>query len=139
MPANHLILGLGGTGGKVIREFRKRYFEDYKDLKPHNGVFVDYLYVDSDEEALNAKKQWKVLGTDISLSTAQKVSIHGISLSTLKELNHYPNLNSFISRDDIPMIEASLGKVIDDGKGGQRRRLGRILFANYISSFGFRI
>lgn len=136
MASNHLIVGLGGTGGKIIREFRKRYFEDFKDLNPHNGVYVDYLYVDSSEDDLNSKKQWKVLGTDISLSTAQKVSTQGISLSTLKELNHYPNLNSFISREDIPMIEESLGKLIDDGKGGQRRRLGRILFANHINGEG---
>lgn len=133
MATNHLIIGLGGTGGKIIREFRKRYFEDFKDLKPHNGVFVDYLYVDSSEDDLNSKKQWKVLGDDISLSTAQKVSTNGISISTLHELSHYPMLNSFISRDDVTMIEASLGKLIGVGIGGQRRRLGRILFANHVN------
>lgn len=26
--ANHLIIGLGGTGDKVIRELRKRVYED---------------------------------------------------------------------------------------------------------------
>lgn len=133
MSTNHLIIGLGGTGGKVIREFRKRYFEDCKDLQPHNGVYVDYLYVDSSDDDLNSKHQWKVLGNDVSLSSAQKVSTHGISLSLLQELNHYPTLNSFISRTDVPKIEESLGKVINDGIGGQRRRLGRILFANHVN------
>ena len=134
MATNHLIIGLGGTGGKVIREFRKRYFEDFKDLNPHNDVFVDYLYVDSSEDDLNSKSKWKVLGNDVSLSTAQKVSTQGISLSVLQELNHYPTLNSFINRSDVPMIETSLGKLIDAGIGGQRRRLGRILFANHDSA-----
>ena len=133
MATNHLLIGLGGTGGKVLREFRKRYFEDCKDLMPHNDVFIDYLYVDSSDDDLNSKQQWKVLGNDISLSAAQKVSTQGISLSTLQELNHYPTLNSFISRDDVPMIEGALGKLIDAGIGGQRRRLGRILFANHIN------
>ncbi|MDE7419735.1 MAG: tubulin-like doman-containing protein [Muribaculaceae bacterium] len=133
MATNHLIIGLGGTGGKVIREFRKRYFEDFKDLNPHNDVFVDYLYVDSSDDDLNSKHQWKVLGNDVSLSSAQKVSTQGISLSMLQEINHYPTLNSFISRDDVPMIESSLGKLIDAGIGGQRRRLGRILFANHVN------
>lgn len=131
MAANHLIIGLGGTGGKIIREFRKRYFEEYNDLNPHNDVFVDYIYVDSSEDDLSQK--WKVLGTDVSLSAAQKVSTNGISLSLLKELNHYPTLNSFITRGDVPMIESSLGKLIDAGIGGQRRRLGRMLFANHVN------
>ena len=133
MSINHLIIGLGGTGGKIIREFRKRYFEENHDLKEHNGVFVEYLYVDSSEDDLNDKKSWKVLGSDVSLSAAQKVSTHGISMSMLHELNHYPNLNSFITRDDVTMIEAALGKLINDGIGGQRRRLGRILFANHVN------
>lgn len=133
MATNHIIIGLGGTGGKIIREYRKRYFEDFKDLHPHNGVYIDYIYVDSSEDELNSKQQWKVLGNDVSLSTAQKVSTQGISLSILHELNHYPTLNSFINRGDVPMIEASLGKLIDAGIGGQRRRLGRILFANHLN------
>ncbi len=133
MATNHLIIGLGGTGGKIIREFRKRYFEEKKDLEPHDGVYVDYLYVDSSEDDLNDKKSWKVLGTDISLSAAQKVSTHGISMSMLHQLNHYPNLKSFLTADDVSMVESALGKLINDGIGGQRRRLGRILFANHVN------
>lgn len=133
MATNHLIIGLGGTGGKIIREFRKRYFEEKKDLNPYDGVFVEYLYVDSSEDDLNDKKSWKVLGNDVSLSASQKVSTHGISMSMLHELNHYPNLKSFITREDVSMVESALGKLINDGIGGQRRRLGRILFANHIN------
>lgn len=134
MATNHVIIGLGGTGGKIIREFRKRYFEENKDLSPHNNIFFDYIYVDSSEEDLNSKKNWKVLGTDISLSSSQKVSIQGISMNMLHDLNHYPNINSFISDKDVNLVETSLGKLIDAGIGGQRRRLGRLLFSNYINS-----
>lgn len=28
--ANHLIIGLGGTGGSVLREFRKRVFQEFR-------------------------------------------------------------------------------------------------------------
>lgn len=132
MAVNHLIIGLGGTGGKIIREFRKRYFEEFQNLDPQNGVYIDYIYVDSSEDDLNNKKQWKVMGNDVSLSTAQKVSTQGISMSMLHEINQYPNLNSFISRGDVSMVESALGKLIDAGIGGQRRRLGRILLANHI-------
>lgn len=27
--ANHLVIGLGGTGGKILREFRKRIYEEF--------------------------------------------------------------------------------------------------------------
>lgn len=40
--ANHLIIGLGGTGGKVIRELRKRIYEEFRSNEPGNGVFIDY-------------------------------------------------------------------------------------------------
>ena len=45
--ANHLLIGLGGTGGKVLRELRKRIYEEYRSHEPGNGVFLGYLYVDS--------------------------------------------------------------------------------------------
>lgn len=45
--ANHLIIGLGGTGGKVLRELRKRVYEEFRSNDPGNGVFLDYVYVDS--------------------------------------------------------------------------------------------
>ena len=45
--ANHLIIGLGGTGGKVLREMRKRVYEEFRSNDPGNGVFLDYVYVDS--------------------------------------------------------------------------------------------
>lgn len=37
--ANHLIIGLGGTGGKVLRELRKRVYEEFHGNDPGNGVF----------------------------------------------------------------------------------------------------
>ena len=45
--ANHLFIGLGGTGGKVLRELRKRVYEEFRSNDPGQGVFLDYVYVDS--------------------------------------------------------------------------------------------
>ena len=42
---NHLFIGLGGTGGKVLRELRKRVFEEYNSNEPKNGLFLNYLYL----------------------------------------------------------------------------------------------
>lgn len=127
--ANTLIIGLGGTGGKVIREFRKRYFEEFKTLEPHDSTFIEYLYVDSDEGDL--KTPWRVQGTSIALSNSQKVSTHGLNVSDLDQLQDRPSLNSFISTNDVEMIKEKLGKIISEGIGGQRRRLGRMLMASH--------
>ena len=39
--SNHLIIGLGGTGGKVIRELRKRVYEEFRSNDPGNGVNLE--------------------------------------------------------------------------------------------------
>lgn len=31
MKENHILIGLGGTGGKVLKAFRKRLFQEYND------------------------------------------------------------------------------------------------------------
>ena len=44
---NHLIIGLGGTGGKVIRSLRKTIYQEFRNTPPEQ-VNIQYLYVDSD-------------------------------------------------------------------------------------------
>ncbi len=128
--ANHLIIGLGGTGGKVIRELRKRVYEEFRSNDPGNGVNLDYIYVDSSPADLNDRTSWKVMGKGVHLGEAQKVSINGINTSMLQNLNLYPGLQSFISPQDKKLIDAHMGPLITAGIGGQRRRLGRILMAS---------
>ena len=131
--SNHLIIGLGGTGGKVLRELRKRVYEEYRSNDPGFGVFLDYVYVDSSTQDLNDKKGWKVMGKSVHLGEAQKVSINGVNASMLQNLNMYPGLQCFINPQDKQLIDRHLGPLITAGIGGQRRRLGRILIANNLS------
>lgn len=37
--ANHLVIGLGGTGGKILREFRKRITKNFADT----GDYIKYF------------------------------------------------------------------------------------------------
>ena len=90
--ANHLIIGLGGTGGKIIREFRKRIYEEFRNIAPvkqgeNQKVFIDYVYVDSSTEDLNDRKDWKVMGKSVHLGEAQKVNINGINTAMLDNIN----------------------------------------------------
>lgn len=127
---NHLFIGLGGTGGKVLRELRKRVFEEYGSNDPENGLFLDYLYVDSSDDDLNDREGWKVLGKSVHLKTDQKLSIHGISLSMFDQLHLYPGIQAILTDEDIKLFKEKLGPLVTAGIGGQRRRLGRTLIAN---------
>ena len=131
--ANHLIIGLGGTGGKVLRELRKRVYEEYRSNNPDNGVNLNYIYVDSSPADLNDRSDWKVMGKSVHLGEAQKVNINGISASMLQNLNMYPGLQAFINPNDKVLVDRHLGPLITAGIGGQRRRLGRMLLANNLT------
>lgn len=52
---NHLLIGLGGTGGRVLAAFRKLMYERFNgEVKPKD-LWLDYLYVDSSEQDLKMK------------------------------------------------------------------------------------
>lgn len=131
--ANHLIIGLGGTGGKVLRELRKRIYEEFRSVEPGGGAYINYLYVDSSPSDLNDRSGWKVLGKSVHLGEAQKVNIHGISMSSLQNLSTSPGLQCFINPRDKQLIDQYMGPLVTAGIGGQRRRLGRMLMANNLS------
>lgn len=129
--ANHLIIGLGGTGGSVIRSLRKRIYEEFGKNDPGSNVNIEYLYVDSSPKDLNDRSTWKTLGASVHLADTQKVSIHGVGSNVLDNLYQFPGIESFVSTDDRQLFN-DLGSLISDGIGGQRRRLGRLLFANNV-------
>lgn len=133
--ANHLFIGLGGTGGKVLRELRKRVYEEFKSNEPTQGdAHIDYLYVDSSIDDLNDRTGWKVLGKSVHLADTQKVSIHGINLSMLDNINMYPGIKAFLDSKDVAFMKQKMGPLVEQGIGGQRRRLGRTLLANNLAS-----
>ncbi|GHV26741.1 hypothetical protein FACS1894176_07840 [Bacteroidia bacterium] len=131
MAENHLIIGLGGTGGSIVCEMRKRIYEEFRDKTPQQ-VNIEYLYVDSSPADLDNSSKWKTMGGSVHLLEAQKVSIHGVSSIVLNNLPKYPGVQSFISESDRELLD-DISSLISDGIGGQRRRLGRLLFANNLS------
>jgi Tubulin like len=157
--SNHLIVGLGGTGGKVIRNLRKAI---YRDGKPSTavagsdamnssidkveqatppGVKLDYLYVDSSSEHMGVSDpEWKVIGENVQLDKASHLLIEGSDLkSRLESIDSYPALKPWIGErkdwDSILNLGAGGAKVL----GGQKRRLGRLLFASNAKSFQDRV
>ena len=51
--ANHLLIGLGGTGGGILNAFHKRVNAEHGDMGPAN-THLDFIYIDSSEADLAA-------------------------------------------------------------------------------------
>ena len=50
--ANHILVGLGGTGGKILRAFKMRMFEEFPTAEERAKLPVALLYVDSTDEMM---------------------------------------------------------------------------------------
>lgn len=125
---NHLIIGLGGTGGKVVRALRKAIYQEYKDARP-GGVALEYLYVDSSNEFMKPDDPtWRVLGKSVQLEPKQQLLITGANLaSVLDNLDNYPGIKGWIGNRST--WSEILNSIVGDTLGGQKRRLGRFLLA----------
>ncbi|MFP5213543.1 MAG: tubulin-like doman-containing protein, partial [Acidobacteriota bacterium] len=134
MNENHLIVGLGGTGGKIIRAFKKTVFQEFRSEKPKN-VNVEYLYVDSSSEMMAADDPtWKILGKSVQLGRHQQLLIQGANLSAqLESINNYPGIKNWIGSKE--QWRDILNSIVGEVLGGQKRRLGRFLFACKVKEF----
>jgi hypothetical protein len=125
---NHLLIGLGGTGGRVLRSFRKLSYQAFRDKPPAN-VTIDYLFVDSDPKSFREDDpSWTVLGRSVNLPKRSQLPIQQANLrAVIDDLNSHPNLKPWIGdRQSWGEVLASMNI---DAAGGQKRRLGRFLFA----------
>jgi hypothetical protein len=128
MNSNHLIVGLGGTGGKIIRAFRKTIYQEFRKENP-DGANLAYLYVDSSNEMMGVDDpSWKILGTSVQLNKKSQLLIQEANLSArLDNLTNYPGIRPWIG--DPEQWRDVLGSIVGVTLGGQKRRLGRFLFA----------
>jgi len=133
---NHLIIGLGGTGGRIVREFRKNVFRAFKnvDCRPSEDanpvVYIDYLYVDSNDNDLNGQQEkWKVLGESVALPAASKLRLDNANLNAvLDNLAGYPGIAPWLG--DANTIRHMVANTSGVSGANQIRRFGRFLFAS---------
>jgi hypothetical protein len=135
---NHLVIGLGGTGGKSIRALRKLIFSEQR-LTTQSAPSVDFLYIDSSREMMSqTDPTWKVLGKSVQLPAASQLLITGEDLSSLLDnINNYPGIRNWIGSQRV--WKEILGTIVGEALGGQKRRLGRFLFARKINEFKTKI
>ena len=157
--SNHLIIGLGGTGGKVIRNIRKAIYRDWRSpvATPTNGarktpspstadkvaaaippgVRIDYLYMDSSREHMGFDDvDWKVLGENLQLDQGSQLELSGTNLGSIfEDIDSHKNIAPWLGpkKDWDSVLNTGGGgtKIL----GGQKRRLGRLLFALHSADF----
>jgi hypothetical protein len=133
--ANHVVIGLGGTGGKVIRAFRRAIYQNFRTEQP-KGVNVRFLYVDSSDELMkHDDPSWKILGQSVQLPLASQLLISGLNLgSVLDNVNSYPGIAPWIGNREAfreLVTSANAANIV----GGQKRHLGRFLFACQVNKY----
>ena len=136
--SNHLIIGLGGTGGSILRSLRKQIYNEYHSNIPQGNVHIEYLYVDSDLTDLNNERDWYTSGISVQLPYSQRLFINDINIDEnfLNKLDRYSNIKAFISNKDKETLKKEIGNrfigyantSLKD-KNRQCRRIGRMRIA----------
>ena len=128
---NHLIIGLGGTGGRIIRSIRTTILQNHGNNVPED-INIDYLYLDTSNDDTDSALKWKEQTSSIGLTPANIVKIDKTPLiSYLNNIDAYHTIKPWIG------TTAQWGDVVPAGEvaAGQKRRYGRFLLACEISEF----
>ena len=125
---NHLIIGIGGTGGRVQKELRKQLYDNYCEIPAGIG----FMYIDSSDELIqNDDPSWQsedghnaqfTYREFLDISLKQPDSLTGV-------LAHSPNLKGIIENcERLKNYQLGIGTMQD-------RRLGRVLLGIHAADF----
>lgn len=127
LTANHILIGLGGTGGKILKAFKMRMFEEFPEESDRNKQPVSLLYVDSTREMMGpGRPDFRVMGLDASFTENEFLNIKEVDVEKiLDNINNYPSLRGIV--DNVSAVKTAIGSL--GQAAGQKRRAGRLLFA----------
>lgn len=130
---SHILIGIGGTGGKILKAFRQRLWTEYDEAK-RNKLPIGFIYVDTDSAMINP--------TDISYQT-----IHGnccFTPSEFVDIKTNSNIDAIFSNPKgFTRLMGVLGNVSETqtatcpvgAAADQKRRAGRLLFGANIDAY----
>jgi hypothetical protein len=144
---NHIFIGLGGTGGRILYAVRRAICQHYpggggETRKLEDGMLgapevrTGFLYVDSHSDDLNRAHDY--LGESITLDPRWRLLIRDGNLSAIiQNLAQLPNIAPWLGdRHALQGVLAGGGNI----PGAQQlRRMGRVLFANHLDAFRNRV
>src|SRR3974377_90525 len=133
--ANHLLIGLGGTGGKIIRSLRKVVFQNFCEDQATGTTLRDLYIASSYEMMKHDDPTWRILGQSVQLPLSGQLLISGLNLAgVLDNIGSYPGIAPWIGTREAfreLLNSANAANIV----GGQKRHLGRFLFACQITKF----
>lgn len=132
ITSNYILVGLGGTGGKVLKAFKKRMFQEFE-ADERTKIPVGFVYVDTTDEMMRpGDKTWYVLGEDAQFKTNEFVFIKGVDLDQIfANPTGFPGLQGVIG--DPEVMQKTIGNL--GAAAGQKRRAGRILFGANVAKY----
>lgn len=127
---NHILVGLGGTGGNILKAFKMRMFEEFPDKAQRDALPISLLYVDSTDEMMpkngRPHPDFRVMGQDASFEQREFLNIKSVDVSyILENIDNYPALKGIVK--DANAVKRAIGNL--GTAAGQMRRAGRLLFA----------
>lgn len=128
--SNHILVGLGGTGGKILRAFKMRMFEEFPTAEERKKQPVALLYVDSTDEMMpkdgKPRPDFRVMGQDASFTNNEFLNIKAVDVEhILDHIGNYPSVKGIVS--NVAAVKSAIGSL--GQAAGQKRRAGRLLFA----------
>ena len=128
--ANHILVGLGGTGGKILRAFKMRMFEEFPTAEERAKLPVALLYIDSTDEMMpkdgRARADFRVMGQDASFTPKEFLNIKAVDVEhILDHIGNYPSVKGIV--ENAEAVRSAIGSL--GQAAGQKRRAGRLLFA----------
>ena len=132
-----ILIGLGGTGGKILKAFRQRLWTEFG-KKERGELPVSFIYVDTDSSMINPG--------DVSYET-----IHGnccFESTEFVDIKKDSNIDAIFNNPqghkrllgvlgNVGETQAAVSPV--GAAADQKRRAGRILFAANIDAFLFKL
>ena len=128
--SNHILVGLGGTGGKILRAFKMRMFEEFPTAEERKKQPVALLYVDSTDEMMpkdgRPRPDFRVMGQDASFTNNEFLNIKAVDVEhILDHIGNYPSVKGIVN--NVAAVKSAIGSL--GQAAGQKRRAGRLLFA----------
>lgn len=123
---NNVLVGLGGTGGKILKAIRKRLNQEFSE-EEQKSIPISFLYVDSTKTDRISKETGDDMFDDNEFVYIQGKDIKEV----LRNPSSFPKLAGVIENPE------GLMKAIGDvgAAAGQKRRAGRLLFAMNIDKY----
>lgn len=127
LTENHILIGLGGTGGKILKAFKMRMFEEFPNETERNKQPIALLYIDSTDEMMGiGRPDFRVMGLDASFANNEFLYIKEIDVTRILEnIDSYPSVKGIVN--NVSAVKIAIGSL--GQAAGQKRRAGRLLFA----------